>query len=197
MRNRLIAIAAALALFYGAYQFVAFARAASELTRANGDAAGPRADAIVVLTGGKGRISEGLRLLRQNRSPVLILSGVDADADVDSIFLGGLSSAERSSIILEKRSRSTYENATQTRRLMDEKGLRSIILITSAYHMKRAQYLFLRVLPEGASVVPHPVQSPNYDVNRWWRSKSLGMLIAEFAKYHWYVLRFSMHSSAQ
>ena len=197
MRDRVIAIAAALALFYGAYHFVAFARAAGELTQAQNDAAGPTADAIVVLTGGKGRISEGLRLLRRYRAPVLVLSGVDADADVDSIFRNALSVAERSRIILEKRSRSTYENAVQTRRLMDEFGFRSIILITSAYHMKRARYIFNRVLPDGASVETHPVQSPNYDVNRWWNSKSLSVLVGEFVKYHWYVLRFTVQPYAQ
>ena len=50
-----------------------------------------KADAIVVLTGGKGRTDEGLALLRKGAGEVLILSGVNADSDVDAIFLKRLS----------------------------------------------------------------------------------------------------------
>lgn len=144
------------------------------------------ADAIVVLTGGKGRIEEGLLLLRGGKARTLILSGVAEDAGVDSIFLHRVGEEERKSIILDKRSRSTYENAVEVRRLMREKNLKSMVLITSAYHMKRAHFIFSRVMPPDVSIEPHSVASPNFDEKRWWAS---GILAVEFLKYCWYEVR--------
>ena len=46
--------------------------------------------AIVVLTGGRGRIDEGLRLLTLDVGQVLILSGVNSRASLKSIFPAGL-----------------------------------------------------------------------------------------------------------
>ena len=66
--------------------------------------AGAGSDAIVVLTGGRGRTDEGLVLLRRGRAKLLILSGVHQDSDHDSIFLKRINSVERGKIVLEKRS---------------------------------------------------------------------------------------------
>src|SRR4030067_3718588 len=62
---------------------------------------GAGADAIVVLTGGRGRTDEGLALLRKGRSKLLILSGVPRGADLDSLFLKRGNNAEREAVVLE------------------------------------------------------------------------------------------------
>lgn len=151
---------------------------------------GSEADVIVVLTGGLGRIDGGLMLLRTGRSGKMILSGVNEDVDHDAIFLKGLNKTERGNIILEKRSKSTYENALEVRRLSRELGFDSMILITSSYHMKRAHYLFTRVMPEGVSIEPFQVSSPNFNEQKWW--SSLDIVIPEFLKYSWYEVRFGV-----
>lgn len=153
---------------------------------------GAGADAIVVLTGGRGRIDEGLVLLRRGRAKLLILSGVHQDSDLDSIFLKRVNSVESSKIVLEKRSRSTFENALEVRRLMAENGFTSMVLITSGYHMKRARYTFGKVMPEGTRIEPYNVSTPNFDERRWWEGGSLGILAAEFVKYYWYMARFAL-----
>jgi uncharacterized SAM-binding protein YcdF (DUF218 family) len=149
------------------------------------------ADAIVVLTGGMGRADEGLRLLREGRAGVLILSGVHADADIDSIFLNKTSKAERGKIILEKVSSSTYENAVEVNRLVARHGFKSIILLTSAYHMKRAEFIFKKILPADVKILTHSVSTPNFDAKRWWGGGSLALLIIEFLKYYWFVVKFA------
>lgn len=47
-------------------------------------------------------------------------------------------------IIEEAESRNTYENALLTKAKMEEAGLRRIVLVTSAWHMKRAAAIFRR-----------------------------------------------------
>jgi uncharacterized SAM-binding protein YcdF (DUF218 family) len=150
------------------------------------------ADAIVVLTGGRGRTDEGLALLRKGRSKLLILSGVHQDADLDSIFLNRVNNVERGKIVLEKRSRSTFENALEMRKLMEERGYDSMVLITSGYHIKRAHYTFTKVMPKGFRIETYSVSTPNFDERRWWEGGSLGLLAAEFVKYYWYMARFAV-----
>jgi len=54
---------------------------------------------------------------------------------------------------LESESINTWENAENSVRLLRTKGIDKIILVTSAYHMKRALYCFGR---QGIAVVPAP-----------------------------------------
>jgi len=151
-----------------------------------------KADAIVVLTGGLNRADEGLKLLRAGRAGVLILSGVNATAEADSIFLNTLTDRERASIILDKASSSTFENAVEVRRLVKERGFHSIILITSAYHMKRAEYVFRRMMAPGLTIHTHSVNTPNYDKDRWWSGVSFPVLVTEFVKYYWYAASMAL-----
>jgi uncharacterized SAM-binding protein YcdF (DUF218 family) len=55
---------------------------------------------------------------------------------------------------LETRSQNTYENALYSKQLLDQKGIKKIILITSAMHMPRAVALFQK---QGLDVIPVPV----------------------------------------
>jgi uncharacterized SAM-binding protein YcdF (DUF218 family) len=149
-----------------------------------------RVDAIVVLTGGTGRADLGLELLRQGLGGVLILSGVNRDADVDSIFLTGLAELERLSVILEKKSESTFENAMEVTGILSDRHLRSMLLVTSRYHMKRAQFIFKRIMPGDIDMLPYTVPSPEFN-REWWKGKGFITAFGEFVKYYWYYLRFS------
>lgn len=187
-----IAAIALLAATLAVYLFLDFVASTGFFGAASAPAR--QAEAIVVLTGGKGRVEEGLRLFRNGSSRVLILSGVHEDADLDSIFRrsGKPGTDERGSIILEKASGSTYENAVEVDKITRRLGLKSVLLITSIYHMKRAHYTFRKILPPEVAIVPITVPSPNYDEYRWWGLRSLGLILPEFLKYYWYVLCFTL-----
>lgn len=191
IRRAAYALAVAALAAYVIFLFAAFARGTREIYLGAGRAL-PNADAIVVLTGGKGRIPEGVALLRAGKGRVLIISGVASEAGADSIFRGKLTRSELSSVILEKRSRSTYENAVEVRKLIVERWLKSVVLITSIYHMKRAAYIFSQVMPPGFVIEPYFVTTPNFNEDRWWGSKSIGLLAVEFVKYCWYEIRFAL-----
>ncbi len=193
MKRAGLIAASAVFLAMAVYLFLDFT---AGIKAGNAEPAGPvdpgGADAIVVLTGGMGRVEEGLHLLRKGKAGLLVLSGVHADADLDSIFLHHLDRSERLNIVLEKRSGSTFENAVEVKRFMEERGLKSMVLITSAYHMKRAEYIFRKIMPPGIRIEPYRVSTPNFDEERWWHGRSLMLLLIEFFKYYWYAAGFWM-----
>jgi uncharacterized SAM-binding protein YcdF (DUF218 family) len=146
-------------------------------------------EAIVVLTGGRGRVEEGLRLMRATATGLLVVSGVHEDADIDSIFIkAGITDDERARIVLDKVSGNTYENAVQVRGIVREMGITSILLVTSAYHMKRAYSVFRKTLPGDVRIMPHSAPSPNFDEKRWWQGRGAWLANVEFIKYCWYEL---------
>jgi len=147
-------------------------------------------DAVVVLAGGKGRIEEGVRLYRAGRGSALFLIGVDPSVrkrDLVTEQPGEL-------IILENMSRNTLENALYARNLLAGNKVRSLQLITSRYHMLRAQVIFRNVLSKDIAIYPHPVDSRNLK-EEWWRyGGSFRLLFTEFYKYYLYRFFFLVAS---
>ncbi len=142
-----------------------------------------KADAIVVLTGGRGRIEEGLRLYGEKKSRWLLLIGVDPSVQKGDLIKGGYGEKHGEGIVLEKVSRNTLENAFYSRDLIIRKDIRSVILITSRYHMKRATLIFRNLLPKDVAIHPWPVDSRNLK-ERWWNDMgSFRLLFSEFYKY--------------
>ena len=108
-----------------------------------------KADCAVVLTGGTGRVQEGFALLSRRSIRKLIISGVHSKATLRDIFplwpfYGELNQED---VILEKKSKTTYGNAQETRRLVFELGCKNLILITSYTHIYRAGKVFKSFFP--------------------------------------------------
>lgn len=135
----------------------------------------PDGDVIVVLGGGaRGggeaysaserlfpgsleRVAAAFKLHRDTGLPLLVSGGAPApeksEASLAALYLAelGVPSAK---VILEEASRDTRENAAYCVKICGEKGYKRPILLTSAFHMPRAVFLFRRA---GAEVVPFPV----------------------------------------
>ncbi len=140
-------------------------------------------DAIVVLTGGRGRVEEGIRLYRAGRARKLFLVGVDPSVRKADLFTEKKGERGGEDIILEQSSRNTLENALYSRDLIARYEIRSVQLITSRYHMERAVLIFRSVLPKDIAVYPYPVDSRNLK-QEWWRhGGSSRLLFGEFYKY--------------
>lgn len=140
-------------------------------------------DAIVVLAGGRGRIEEGVRLYREKQGSCLLLIGVDPVVKKEDLFRERRGENLADGVILEKMSRNTLENALYARGLIMKKDFRSIRLITSRYHMKRATLIFRNVLPKDIAIYPHPVDSVNLKEEWWSHGGSFRLLFTEFYKY--------------
>jgi uncharacterized SAM-binding protein YcdF (DUF218 family) len=56
-------------------------------------------------------------------------------------------------MLLERASRNTHENAVLTGKMLSSRGIERIILVTSAWHMRRAEAAFQQL---GIEIIPAP-----------------------------------------
>ena len=156
-------------------------------------------DAIVVLTGGTGRLETGLQLLERNFAKRLFVSGVAHGVDVAAL----LRVAQRRPnelaccIAVGYRADNTAGNAKETADWVKQQGFRSIRLVTASYHMPRSLIEFRRMMPT-IKIIPHPVFPPRFKGNRWWLWPGTATLLSsEFVKYLVARAGFSGGSIAQ
>lgn len=136
----------------------------------------PTADAIVILGGATksafpprpgvdlseagDRVLYGAQLYREGKAPIVISSGgrigwrgggPSESADMAQILktVGVPSSA----ILQDPTSLNTHENAVNVKKIMQERGIRRILLVTSAMHMPRSLRIFQR---QGIDAIPAP-----------------------------------------
>ena len=130
-----------------------------------------KTDAIVVLTGGASRVSEGLSLLEKGVAQKLFISGVYRGVDVQAL----LRLAQRAPgdleccIALGYAADSTRGNAEETAAWIAREKFTSVRLVTASYHMPRSLLEFRHALPAGIRLVPHPVFPAGFYPENWWR----------------------------
>jgi uncharacterized SAM-binding protein YcdF (DUF218 family) len=144
------------------------------------------ADGIVVLTGTEQRIVEGARLLKDGRAGRMLVSGVNAKTRPEDILRLMPLAAEQFNccVDLGYRALSTIGNAEEARSWASEHQFRSLIVVTSAYHMPRSLAELRLALP-GIRLMPHAV-APKASVHKrpWWLSPATARtLLAEYIKY--------------
>ena len=142
-------------------------------------------DAIVVLTGGSGRLSEGLRLLAEGSGKRLFVSGVYRGIDVDALLQLARQKPDdvECCITIGYAADNTAGNARETARWMRAVGNRSLRLVTANYHMPRSLLEFHRALPD-IRIVAHPVFPEAFKRECWWCWRNSILLVAsEFNKY--------------
>ncbi len=103
-------------------------------------------DVAVVLGGNPARIVAGADVMRRGRARYLLYSGALGAADsaaVRSDLIARGVPGDR--IVIEDRSRNTRENAVESASVIAARGWRSILLVTSAAHVERADGCFHRI----------------------------------------------------
>ena len=105
-------------------------------------------DAAIVLTGDKYRINKGLELINKNIVDNLLISGVNKNINKNLIQQKFKNSKAifDCCIEIENISRNTFENARESYSWMKNKNFNSLIIITSNYHLPRAQLEFSRFI---------------------------------------------------
>lgn len=108
------------------------------------------------------RIIYAAWLYKQGKVAHLLLSGSNApesglatappEAEVMASLLQ-IMGVPKKALWLESRSRNTQENATESRKILEQQGIHSIILVTTALHMPRSVRLFEQ---QGLQVIPAP-----------------------------------------
>jgi uncharacterized SAM-binding protein YcdF (DUF218 family) len=157
------------------------------------------ADGIVVLTGGASRIFDAMELLAAGRGRRLLISGTDHP----SVTSGEISRLDPrygqiiSCCVDFDRSQNTLGNAIETRHWAQARGFRSLIVVTSSYHMPRAIAEISNQLPEIA-LVPFPVIAERTQAEpSWTHGPSAKLMLSEYLKYLAAQLRIHFISSPE
>lgn len=139
-------------------------------------------EAIVVLTGGTDRIDTAVELLKERPMNYLLISGVNKMVSTEDLF------KKTDPKLLEKitlgyMAENTQENALETGAWIQSKKIKSVLLVTSFYHMPRSIFEVLDKNP-GLVIVPHPVfpKSFNNSVD-WIRTRYAWLLFLEYHKF--------------
>ncbi|HEX5538133.1 MAG TPA: YdcF family protein [Sphingobium sp.] len=139
---------------------------------------GRTTDAIVVLTGGSGRLSRGITLLEEGGAKRMLISGVDRAVKPHELAVR-YDAPDRlfdCCITLGHEAIDTRSNAIETAQWLERRGYDTVRLITSDWHMRRAAFELRQALPPDVVLVYDAVPTrPAFQTL--------------FREYHKYVLR--------
>ncbi len=138
------------------------------------------ADAVVVFAGGVGesgkagggyqeRVKEAVDMYRAGKASRLIFSSGYVFAFREADVMRELAVAHgvpASAIILETKAANTYQNVAFVREILHREQWRSILLVSSTYHMRRALLTWRKVAPE-VTVISTPVPKSQFYAHAW------------------------------
>jgi uncharacterized SAM-binding protein YcdF (DUF218 family) len=139
------------------------------------------ADAIVVLAGGgPQRVAHGVRLFQAGYAPWFIVTNQPLNTPgirvpyvelmrTEAIWQGV---PEEHILMAPEIVRTTYEEALAVRRLVEERGFHSLIIVTDPFHTRRAQMSFRDALKGvGITISVQPANPSWYRPDAWWQSQ--------------------------
>jgi uncharacterized SAM-binding protein YcdF (DUF218 family) len=141
------------------------------------------ADGIVALTGGASRIADAIELLASGRGQRLLISGANRSTNLHEISRLNPEFERWVRCCVDfDRSVNTLGNAIEIKRWTEHRGFRSLIVVTSSYHMPRALAEIAHQLPDVA-LLPFPVVSERLRAEPWWASSATArLMLTEYMK---------------
>lgn len=170
----------------------------------------PRADAIIVLGGSevyKERARYAAKLFHEGRAPIVVITSdgqfagwsnergrnpLTFERSVDELKHHGVS-GENIEIVPQVVT-GTYEECVTLREYAVQQNLRSLLIVTSAYHTRRARWSLRRVfagsgIEIGIDGAPPGDQSPAAHV--WWlKRRGWRVVAAEYVKMIYYQVHY-------
>ncbi|MFP3545314.1 YdcF family protein [Rhizobium sp. SIMBA_035] len=172
------AVVLAMALVFGG-----FLRFADSVTTMKPPAE-PKADAIVVLTGGYQRIDQAVELLQKGAGKRLLISGVHPSTTPAQIRKTTTGSADLFDCCVDigYDAIDTIGNAEEASNWIHAKGYRSVLVVTNNYHMPRS-LAELAYVDDDTQFIPYPVVNSDLKTRAWFMDRNaLRVMLAEYGK---------------
>lgn len=146
-------------------------------------------DAIVVLSPGTERIETGVKLWKEGYADDVVLSR--ANTGTFTVGEAVAQGVPKDHVIAEEQAHSTYTNATYTKKLLQQRGSTSAIIVTSDYHMRRTQFIFEKVFRKSGISLSYAPTPSHYNLSAWWNDpESKRMIWKEYAKLAGYYILY-------
>ncbi len=132
----------------------------------------PQADGIVALTGGSdARIQEAMDLLQAGKGRRVLVSGVNRQVTRAQLkkIANPPEGLYECCVDLGFDAKNTLGNAQEIAAWARAKSFKSLIVVTSDYHMSRSLLEIHGAVPE-AKLIAYPIVTPSLDTHRWWRT---------------------------
>lgn len=144
----------------------------------------PRADAIVVLTGGYQRIDQAVELLEKGAGKRLLISGVHPSTTPAQIRKTTTGSADLFDCCVDigYDAIDTIGNAEEASNWIHAKGYRSVLIVTNNYHMPRSLAELSYVDPD-IDFIAYPVVNSDLKSRNWFTDpNAMRVMLAEYVK---------------
>ncbi|WP_246085154.1 YdcF family protein [Rhizobium glycinendophyticum] len=143
-----------------------------------------KADAIVVLTGGYQRIEQAIDLLKRGYGKRLLISGVNPQTTAGQIRRATRTSPDifECCVDIGYSAIDTIGNANETASWIRDKGYRSVLVVTSNYHLARS-LMELRRSDPGTEFVGYPVVASDLKTKAWYSEPdAMRTMLFEYGK---------------
>jgi uncharacterized SAM-binding protein YcdF (DUF218 family) len=159
------------------------------------------ADVLVILGGGgQDRVDHGVKLYKSGYASKIIITGMPIQLPGITTTWPNLAmnsalsmGVPENAIIIEERPTSTYEDAEYVKEDMIKGNLKSAIIVSSAYHIRRARMIFKKVFndQEDVTLMFSPSDSEQFQIHRWWtREDELIIVVIEYCKLVRYFFKY-------
>lgn len=133
-----------------------------------------KSDAIVVVSGGQtaSRSEKGIELYKQGYAPKIIFSGAALDDGPSNAYTMRDQAISQGvpvrDIYIDEKSQNTFENAQNSKKIIDELGGKKVILVTSPYHQRRASQTFESVFGSDYTIIGVSAYDDRWSKSSWW-----------------------------
>ncbi|MBN8827840.1 MAG: YdcF family protein [Sphingobacteriia bacterium] len=152
-----------------------------------------KVDAVIIITGGKGRIEEGIKLFEEKEAKRMLISGVGKAVDFKSLEKQVTTKARKTinnskdKITLSEMATSTRLNAVEADIWLEYHNLKSYILVTSDYHAVRSKFLFNKIVDK--KMYMYAINASNFKIDKWWDFPgTFELIFTEYNKFIFTVL---------
>jgi uncharacterized SAM-binding protein YcdF (DUF218 family) len=146
----------------------------------------PRASDVIVLLGDDDyngdRAARAAELIKQGWAPRVVASGrylrpyiSVAQLEQHDLVADGVPPS--AVVTLSQQAQDTLEECTIIGHLLAEHGWKHVLLVTSNYHTRRADYICSRVLPPGTGLHVIAANDSDYNPNDWWDTRESTRLL--------------------